>query len=107
VSSLPQSAQIAILLGALVGVALPIAERLLPRARPWLPSAVGLGLGWIVFFSNALSFAIGAVLVWAWNRAHRSSEQTYSVAIASGLIAGESILKAGFAMLATAIGLVG
>jgi uncharacterized oligopeptide transporter (OPT) family protein len=107
ISTLPQTAQIAILLGALVGVALPIAEKLLPKARPWLPSPVGLGLGWIVFFSNALSFAIGGLVMWAWDRFHRTSERKYRVAIASGLIAGESILKAGFAMLATAIGLLG
>jgi putative OPT family oligopeptide transporter len=105
VSTLPVTAQIAILLGALVGVALPLVEALFPRARPYLPSAIGLGLGWIMFFSNALSFAIGAVLVWIWHRVQPRTEKTYSVAIASGLIAGESMLKAIFAMLATAIGL--
>jgi putative OPT family oligopeptide transporter len=106
VDSLPQTARIAILLGALIGVALPVIERVAPKARPWLPSAMGLGLGWVVFFSNALSFAIGAALVWVWSLAHRRSQETYSVPIASGLIAGESLLKAILAMLATAIGLV-
>jgi putative OPT family oligopeptide transporter len=105
VASIPVSARIAIVIGALVGIALPILEKLFPRARRWLPSPMGLGLGWLVFFSNTLSFAIGAVVVRLWGAVHRKSQQTFSVPIASGLIAGESLLKAILAMLATAIGL--
>jgi putative OPT family oligopeptide transporter len=107
VDSIPVTARIAILIGALVGIALPILERVFPKARPWLPSAIGLGLGWVVFFSNALSFAIGAVIVWLWGAADRKSQETFSVPIASGLIAGESMLKAILAMLATVVGLAG
>ncbi|MFO1292904.1 MAG: OPT family oligopeptide transporter [Rubrivivax sp.] len=103
--SLPLSAKLAILLGAAIGVALPLAEQLWPRAKRWLPSAMGLGLGWIVFFSNALAFALGAVIAWIWQRLAAQHEQTYSVPIASGLIAGESLMKALLAMLVTAIGL--
>jgi len=105
VASLPETARIAILVGALVGIALPVLEKLFPKARPWLPSAMGLGLGWVVFFSNALSFAIGAAVVALWGAVHRRSQETFSVPIASGLIAGESLLKAVLAMLATVVGL--
>jgi uncharacterized oligopeptide transporter (OPT) family protein len=105
--SLPMSARVAIVVGALVGVLIPVLEKLLPRARAWLPSAMGLGLGWVVFFSNALAFAIGAVIVTLWRQVSPRSEETYSVPIASGLIAGESLMKAILAMLVTAIGLAG
>src|SRR5215472_6150250 len=44
VQMLPQTARWAIVIGALVGLALPLAEKLLPKARPYLPSAMGLGL---------------------------------------------------------------
>ena len=104
--SLPMSARYAILIGALVGVLIPVLEKLAPSARRWLPSAMGLGLGWVVFFSNALAFAIGATFVWFWRRIAPKNEETYCVPIASGLIAGESLMKAILAMLATAIGLV-
>jgi uncharacterized oligopeptide transporter (OPT) family protein len=104
--SLPVTARDAIAIGALVGVLLPLLERLLPRARPYLPSVTGLGLGWIVFFSNALAFAIGAIIVWAWRRMSERNADRYTIPIASGLIAGESLIKALLAMLATAIGLV-
>jgi uncharacterized oligopeptide transporter (OPT) family protein len=105
IDTLPGTAQLAILLGAALGVALPLLEALAPRLRPFLPSAMGLGLGWVVFFNNALAFAIGATIVMIWSSVHKRSEETYCVPIASGLIAGESILKALLAMLATAIGL--
>ena len=105
VESLPMTARIAILIGALIGIALPISEKLFPKARPWLPSAMGLGLGWVVFFSNALSFTIGALIAWLWRIVHRRSQEAFYLPVASGLIAGESMLKAIFAMLATLIGL--
>ena len=105
IDSLPMTARIAILVGALIGVAIPLLEKMFPEARPYLPSATGLGLGWLVFFSNALSFAIGALIAWAWRIVHKSSQESFNVPIASGLIAGESLIKALLAMLATAIGL--
>jgi putative OPT family oligopeptide transporter len=105
VASIPMTARIAIVIGALIGIAVPILEKLFPKARRWMPSPIGLGLGWLVFFSNTLSFAIGAGIVWLWGAIHRKSQQTFSVPIASGLIAGESMLKALLAMLATVIGL--
>jgi uncharacterized oligopeptide transporter (OPT) family protein len=68
---------------------------------------MGLGLGWVVFFSNALAFTIGALIVQLWHRLAPQHEQTYSVPVASGLIAGESLMKAILAMLVTALGLLG
>ncbi len=107
IESLPMTARIAILIGALIGIGLPICEKLYPKARPWLPSAMGLGLGWVVFFSNTLSFTIGALITWLWRTVHRRSQEAFYLPIASGLIAGESMLKAILAMLATLIGLAG
>ena len=106
VDSLPMTARVAILVGALIGIGIPVLERLFPKARPFMPSAMGLGLGWVVFFSNALSFAIGAAVAWSWSVAHKKSQDDFNVPIASGLIAGESLMKALLAMLATAVGLV-
>lgn len=106
VDQLPDSAQLAILLGALVGVLLPIVEKFTPPARrKYLPSAMGLGLSWIIPFSSALGFFIGAILITLWERFGRRSSDFFAIAIASGLIAGESMVKAVIAMTATAIGL--
>ncbi|MBK7368299.1 MAG: OPT/YSL family transporter [Candidatus Eisenbacteria bacterium] len=106
IDSLPMSARWAILIGSLIGVLLPVLEKSFPKAKQWLPSAMGLGLGWVVFFSNALAFTIGALIAWVWSLVHKKSQDTFNVPIASGLVAGESIMKALLAMLATALGLL-
>jgi len=103
--SLPDSAKYAILIGALVGIIIPVVEKLFPKARPYMPSAMGLGLGWVVFFNNALAFTIGALIAWVWSLIAKKNQDRYNVPIASGLVAGESLIKALLAMLATAIGL--
>jgi uncharacterized oligopeptide transporter (OPT) family protein len=103
---LPISILYAVLVGALIGILLPVLEKLYPGARRFLPSATGLGMGWVTPFSVALSFAIGAALAWIWRRAARESEQRYCLPVASGLVAGEAMVKAALAMLASAIGLL-
>lgn len=99
--AIPHSAQVAIAVGAVVGVALPLLSALVPKARPFLPSAIGLGLSWAMPFQNSLSFALGAVIAALWTRFRRRSADTYNIPIASGLIAGESIVLAIVAILAT------
>jgi uncharacterized oligopeptide transporter (OPT) family protein len=103
---LPPSILYGVIAGAFIGVLLPLLERLLPRWRPYLPSAMGMGLGWAVPFSVTLSIAIGAVLSALWSRASDDSAARLRVPVASGLIAGDSLVHAGLAMLATALGLL-
>jgi uncharacterized oligopeptide transporter (OPT) family protein len=103
---LPATAIWAIVIGALVGVALPVAGKLFPKAEPYLPSAMGLGLSWVMVFQNSLSFAIGAVLVAMWNRLNKKGTALYYVPVASGLIAGESLVAALIAIACTVVGLL-
>jgi OPT family oligopeptide transporter len=105
-SQLPPSARMAIVFGALVGVILPLLGKLLPKAAPYLPSAMGLGLSWVLVFSNCQAFAIGGAIAWLWGKLHPRTGEAYCVPLASGLIAGESIMKAVIAMTATVIGLL-
>ena len=105
IESLPMSARWAILIGGLAGILIPILEKSFPKARPYLPSAMGLGLGWVVFFSNALAFTIGAFIAWAWAKFKPENQERYNIPLASGLVAGESLIKALLAMLATVLGL--
>jgi len=107
VKNLPDSAIWAILIGAGVGVVLPVVERLLPsKARAYMPSATGIGLAWVMPFQNTFSFFIGALIVMIWSRVHRRSAEEYNVPVASGLIAGESLIQAGLAITATIVGLL-
>ena len=104
-NQLPPSARLAIVIGALVGLSLPLLGRLLPMAAPYLPSAMGLGLSWIMVYSNSQAFAFGAVISWLWTRVHARTAGAYNVPLASGFVAGESLIKAIIAMTATAVGL--
>ena len=103
---LPVTAIWAIVIGAILGVALPLTAKLFPKAQPYLPSAMGLGLAWVMPFSNSLAFAIGALLVTVWNRLNKKSSDLYYVPVASGLIAGESLVAALIAIACTVVGLL-
>lgn len=104
VHMLPMTARYAIVIGAIIGVALPLFEKLLPKARPYLPSAMGLGLAWVMPFSNVFAFAIGAVITEVWTRCHRKSGELFNIPVASGLVAGESLVAAIIAILCTIAG---
>jgi uncharacterized oligopeptide transporter (OPT) family protein len=104
VNHLPHTALVAIVIGALVGMILPVIEKLWPKSKPFLPSAMGLGLAWVVPFQNAFSFLIGAVIVTVWQKINRKNSDTYAIPIASGLVAGESLVAAFIAIACTLVG---
>lgn len=107
IDQLPQSALYGILIGGLIGIVLPILDRVLPaKVKQFMPSAMGIGLGWIVPFANSFSFAIGAIIAWAWERASKKTAEDYNVPIASGFVAGESLMAAGVAMFQTIAGML-
>ena len=99
VQALHPTARAGLVVGALVGILLPLVEMFIPKAaRNYLPSATGLGLAFVIPFSNALSFFIGALLTKMWARANQEQCDKYVVAIASGVIAGESLTGVGIAL---------
>ena len=104
VNHLPSTALAAIVIGALVGMILPVVEFLWPKAKRFLPSAMGLGLAWVVPFQNAFSFLIGAVIVSGLQRWNRKNSDAYAIPIASGLVAGESLVAAFIAIACTLVG---
>jgi uncharacterized oligopeptide transporter (OPT) family protein len=109
IDSLPQSAQVAILVGAAIGVLLPLIEKFVIPAkyRKYMISATGLGLAFMLPFYNSLAFTIGAVIALLWAKWNKRTADLYTVPLASGLVAGESLIAAFIAMLATASGLMG
>ncbi len=107
VETIPSSARLAIVIGALVGIVIALAEGLAPKKyKTWVPSSMGLGLAFVVPFQNSFSFFIGAVLAWIWQRAHKESAEKYLIPIASGAVAGESLAAAGLAIREVAPGLL-
>ncbi len=104
VNHLPHTALVAIVIGAFVGMAIPVLEKLWPKAQPYLPSAMGLGLAWVVPFQNSLSFLIGAIVVLIWRQINRKNSDAYAIPVASGLVAGESLVAAFIAIACTLVG---
>jgi uncharacterized oligopeptide transporter (OPT) family protein len=106
IQMLPTTAVWAIVIGAILGVVLPLAGKLFPKVEPWLPSAMGLGLSWVVPFQNSLAFAIGASLVLLWNKLNKKTSDLFYIPIASGFVAGESLVAALIAISCTVVGLL-
>ncbi len=108
VETIPESARMAIVVGAVIGIVIGLFEGLAPKTwKNWIPSSMGLGLAFVLNFQNSFSFFIGAVIAFAWAKAHKASADRYVVPAASGAIAGESITGAGIAIWDTLMGLLG
>jgi OPT family oligopeptide transporter len=103
VETIPETARMSIIVGVIVGTALSLAESMAPKnLRPWVPSSMGLGLAFVVPFQNSFSFFLGAVIATLWQRFEPKSAERYIIPIASGVVAGESLLSAGNAMWSAA-----
>jgi hypothetical protein len=101
--TLPVSARWAALIGALTGILIPVVEKVAPRSRRWMPSAMGVGLGWVVFLSNALALTIGACIAWLWSRPDRRIHDNYNVTMRPDWSPASRWSKAFIAMAATAL----
>ncbi len=106
-SSLHITERWALAIGGLVGILTPILERLLPaKVRQFIPSAMGLGLAFVIPFWNTLSIFMGALIAWAIGKKAKEVSRKYTIPVASGMIAGESLMGVLMALLAT-LGLMG
>jgi uncharacterized oligopeptide transporter (OPT) family protein len=85
--------------GLVAGTLLATLELTLPKYRRFVPSPVGLGLGFLLPFANPLSMLLGAVAAWLWAKRNQPHAERYVVPVASGAIAGESIVSVGIALL--------
>jgi uncharacterized oligopeptide transporter (OPT) family protein len=84
-----------ILIGAIVGVVLVLLPRAFGRYGRFVPSPAGLGLAWTFHFHYGLSFAIGAVIAWIWQRRNKESADELLFTVASGIIAGGALMGVG------------
>jgi uncharacterized oligopeptide transporter (OPT) family protein len=93
VGALHESAQWGIVIGGLLGIVLPILERFTAaNLRKFMPSATGLGLAMVIPFFNSLGMFIGALIALALEKTKAKQATSFIVPVASGIIAGESIM---------------
>jgi uncharacterized oligopeptide transporter (OPT) family protein len=98
--ALHPSAQHAIVVGAALGIALALLEKLAPPSlRAYVPSPSGIGIAMVVPGSNAVAMFLGATLAEALRRARPRQAERTVVPVASGLIAGESLMGIAIALL--------
>jgi uncharacterized oligopeptide transporter (OPT) family protein len=62
------------------------------RVKRWVPSPTGLGLSFILPAANSYTFLLGALMAEVAKRRSEKKAELYTVAIASGVIAGESVM---------------
>jgi len=93
--------QQAILWGLALGAVMVTLEQLLPKAKNYLPSATGIGLGLILPFQYPFSMLLGAIAASLWTSTGKKSAEAYLVPVAAGVIAGVSIMGVLVAVLNT------
>jgi uncharacterized oligopeptide transporter (OPT) family protein len=71
-----------------------------PKHKKYMPSAMGLGLALVIPAFNSVSMFIGAVLAALWMKRNEKRAEAYTIPIASGIIAGESLMGVAVALLA-------
>jgi uncharacterized oligopeptide transporter (OPT) family protein len=100
IDKLGHEARIAIVIAAVVGVVLALAEKLAPKhVKAWIPSPYGLGLAFVLSGSSSIMMFIGAAAAELFRRRQQIAG---IVPVASGLIAGESLMGVAFAVLKSA-----
>jgi OPT family oligopeptide transporter len=88
------------IIGAVLGSGLAIAERFAPKsAVRFIPSPAGLGVAFVVPGYNAVSIFIGAALSEILRRKQGAKSEETIFPVASGFIAGESLMGILIAML--------
>jgi len=100
IGALDPLAQKGILIGAVLGITLALLEKFAPkRAKPFVPSPSGLGIAMVVPGSNGLAMFLGGALAEIARRNWRRIADLFVTPIASGLIAGESLMGITVALL--------
>ncbi|HBN07205.1 MAG TPA: peptide transporter [Cyanobacteria bacterium UBA8530] len=99
-NSLHPTAQIGLFVGLLIGIAIPLLEKFLPKkVKPFIPSAMGLGLALVIPAWNSISMFIGALIALIVLKKRPQIDETYTIPVASGIIAGESLMGVAIALL--------
>lgn len=101
---LPPGATGAMATGIGLGISLALLERFAPKnLRPYIPSPAGLGIALVVPASNAIAMFTGAFLAEIVRRYRPALGERGTIPLASGVIAGESLMG----IIAKALALAG
>ncbi len=103
--AMPQMAPQAIAIASAIGFVLAVAEKKLPeRLARWVPSPASIGLAMVVPALYSISMFLGALGGWVLLRRAPRWASRFLVVLASGLIAGESLVGVAIAIYRTVTG---
>lgn len=92
-SALPRGATKGIFIGGAVGIVLALIEDLVPKKlKKYTLSSTAVGIAWVIPAWNSFSMFLGALLAWIFFKVSKEKAERYNLALASGFIAGESLL---------------
>jgi uncharacterized oligopeptide transporter (OPT) family protein len=75
-------------------------DRFLPEnLRPFVPSPTGVGLAFVIPAFNSISMFIGSLIALVLYRSRPATAETYVIPVASGIVAGESLMGVAIALL--------
>lgn len=90
--ALPMFAKQAMIAGAILGAVLATLEEFAPKTKKYLPSSTGLGIALVIDFKDSFAMFLGAVIAWVLAKKRADLDERYTVAVSSGVIAGESLM---------------
>jgi uncharacterized oligopeptide transporter (OPT) family protein len=99
ISALPVSARWALLVGGLLGIVITVAEKRWPKSRNFMPSPTGMGIALVIPAFNSVSMFLGAFIAWIVEKRSPKTADQYTIPVASGIIAGESLMGIAVAIL--------
>lgn len=108
-SVLHPTARIAVAVGAVLGIVLEVVKQVTHGRFPI--TAMGLGLAFVLRFTDCLSMGLGSILVWAASKKFRNPEATSTKVfvenhetLCAGVIAGGSIIGIALVLIETLAG---
>lgn len=90
--TLPPSAVIAMAIAFVCGAIIVVVDKVFPKAKPYTPSPAALGIALIIPAWTSLSMFFGSVIAYILEKRAGKWNAMYTIPIASGCIAGESIM---------------
>ena len=84
--------------GGVVGIVVTVLPRVFPARRHLIPSPAGVGLAWTFHWYYGVLFFIGGLLGWWLEKKHPRLSQEFTFPVASGWIAGESLMGVALVM---------
>jgi uncharacterized oligopeptide transporter (OPT) family protein len=105
IEAMPEGALPAMLIAGVLGIVLAVLEKVLPeKQRAFVPSPASLGLSMTIQVWTCINLFLGSVVGWALRRWAPAWSERYLTPLASGVIAGESLMGVGLAIWAISAG---